>query len=300
MTCYKRDRSSFFLAIQSFDNGSCYITINRMIKECFIFHFPELEDTSTNRWKSKHNNCCSIWIPSDRAGDSFKDKICFWAQQANQFLWLSPNSSPIRSHFNGADIPYCFAGDFNLQLDGTAQRTVLGEAEYRVKYGDISDEKRSYYLSLLMQSIKQMACFLPIPKRPLYRFPSLFFSSIPLAQDRCDSFVHQLITFAGSQFTSAQIITPTLRVQKPEMKNLSLNDKIQAWQSIYSDSANINIDLSSINGATIVIVDDLYQSGTTMLAYASFLKNHGAGSIYGLSCVKSMKNSDNTNNSRQI
>lgn len=296
MTCFRRDRSAFFFAIQSYDNGSCNITINQSIKECLNFHFPELEGASPTGWKSKQNDCCGIWIPSDRIDDSLTSRITSWAQLANQFLWLSPNSSPIRSFFEGADIQYCFAGDFNLKSEDMARRTVLGEAEYLVKYGDISDEERRINLDILKQSIKQMGCFLPIQRRAFFRFSPLIFSSIPSEQDRCDSFIHQLTTFAGNQFTFAQIITPTLRVQKPKMKNLSLGDKINTWKSIYGNSTNIDIDLSSISGATIVIVDDLYQSGTTMWAYAEFLKKHGAGNIYGLSCVKSMRNSDNTNN----
>lgn len=42
------------------------------------------------------------------------------------------------------------------------------------------------------------------------------------------------------------------------------------------------------------MVDDLYQSGTTMWEYAKFLKTLGARFVFGIVCVKSLRDSDNT------
>ena len=43
----------------------------------------------------------------------------------------------------------------------------------------------------------------------------------------------------------------------------------------------------------MLLVDDLYQSGTTMWTLARFLKDNGAKSVYGLACVKSWRDSNN-------
>lgn len=42
------------------------------------------------------------------------------------------------------------------------------------------------------------------------------------------------------------------------------------------------------------MVDDLYQSGATMWEYAKFLKSLGAICVFGIVCVKSLRDSDNT------
>jgi len=43
----------------------------------------------------------------------------------------------------------------------------------------------------------------------------------------------------------------------------------------------------------IIIIDDLYQSGFTMWTVAQLLKNKGAKKVFGLACVKSLRDTDN-------
>ena len=43
----------------------------------------------------------------------------------------------------------------------------------------------------------------------------------------------------------------------------------------------------------VLIVDDLYQSGTSMWSYAKYLKSLGATEVLGLVAVKSQRDSDN-------
>ena len=45
----------------------------------------------------------------------------------------------------------------------------------------------------------------------------------------------------------------------------------------------------------VIIIDDLYQSGVSMWSYAKFLKSLGAKRVMGISAVKSLRDSDNTN-----
>ena len=86
-------------------------------------------------------------------------------------------------------------------------------------------------------------------------------------------------------------ISPSLKKDKPSMKQLSVEAKIEAWAEIY-DSGSVVLD-KVIEGKNIIIIDDLYQSGTTIWKYASFLKEHGARVVCGVVCVKSLKDSDN-------
>lgn len=64
------------------------------------------------------------------------------------------------------------------------------------------------------------------------------------------------------------------------------------WEKIYN-SGNVLLN-GDIIGKNIVIVDDLYQSGVTMWQYARYLKSQGANQVWGLVCVKSLRDSDNT------
>ena len=49
----------------------------------------------------------------------------------------------------------------------------------------------------------------------------------------------------------------------------------------------------SVNDKTILIIDDLYQSGVSVWSLAKFLKENGAREVYALACVKSWRDTDN-------
>jgi len=49
----------------------------------------------------------------------------------------------------------------------------------------------------------------------------------------------------------------------------------------------------TVDGKSVLIVDDLYQSGVSAWSLARFLKSRGARRVYGLACVKSWRDTDN-------
>lgn len=96
----------------------------------------------------------------------------------------------------------------------------------------------------------------------------MIISTIPTEANKLNNFLEELTQNVCCAFDYAEAIAPTLKISKPQMKSLSLVEKkINAWKEIYSTADNIDLDLSSSKDTTVVIVD-LYQSGTTMLAYA--------------------------------
>lgn len=295
-TEYKRDRSFFWFRITENTDGSYNIAVNSHLLSCIKFHFPELEDASPTKWdKNSRYDYFDLWIPASNADLIDLSCIKRWAEFAgNRCLWITP-SQEMLLHFHPDALDYCIAGDFNFDFT-TGQRTILGDAEYKVKYGNISDEQKKECFAILQKSIIKLADLLPIKKAGFSRYSNLIFSSIPAETSKNNSFIQDLVYAASVNYDSAGTIIPTLNISKPQMKSLSREEKISVWKSIYETPANIDINLSSISGSTIVIIDDLYQSGTTMLAYADFLKQHGAGSIFGLSCVKSLRDSDNLAN----
>jgi predicted amidophosphoribosyltransferase len=90
-----------------------------------------------------------------------------------------------------------------------------------------------------------------------------------------------------------KLIQPQLLVSKPKIKQLNLKKKVIEWRKIYQNNNPIDIDDKIVKKQDVVIIDDLYQSGITMWSYAKFLKKLGAKRVFGLVCVKTMRNSDN-------
>lgn len=92
-------------------------------------------------------------------------------------------------------------------------------------------------------------------------------------------------------FKSDSIVQAEISLDKPELKNLDKRTKIATWQQIYSADA---VKLScSVKDSDVYIIDDLYQSGTTIWSYAKFLKAQGARRVYGIACVKTLRDTDN-------
>ena len=291
-TEYKRDRSVFWFRITENQDGGYNFDINQDFVRCIDFRFPELEATSPTRWRKNDKfDYLSLWIPADRAHEIDLNAIKEWAEFAgNECIWIKPRR--MIQYFPDGTLEFCIAGDLNVDIEHS-RKTRLGEAEHQVKYGTLTDGERRFFFDILKTSIVKMENLLPIPQVPFERITPLIFSSIPAEPVKNNSFVQNLTSIASTNFYSSSAINPVLNIHKPQIKSIRVEDKINSWRTIYSNSRNINLNLSFIAGATVVIVDDLYQSGTTMLAYAEFLKRHGAGNIYGLCCVKAMRNSDN-------
>ncbi|MGH6834799.1 MAG: hypothetical protein ACREC9_04445 [Methylocella sp.] len=85
-------------------------------------------------------------------------------------------------------------------------------------------------------------------------------------------------------------ISPLVRFRKVKqsVKNIALCDK---WESL--EFAQLEV-CANINGRKIILIDDKYQSGTTLQFVASKLFAAGASEVLGLSCVKTWRDTDNT------
>ena len=87
------------------------------------------------------------------------------------------------------------------------------------------------------------------------------------------------------------LVKATLTAAKQSAKNLSVGQKIAQWEKIVEDKG---IRLSrSVRGSSVVVVDDLYQSGASLWSFAKYLKAEQAAIVVGLPCVKSLRDTDN-------
>ena len=76
--------------------------------------------------------------------------------------------------------------------------------------------------------------------------------------------------------------------EKESIKSSKVEDK---W--LYLEKSKLNFDGLDLNGKNIILIDDKYQSGTTIQFVGMKLQKAGAKNVYGLSFVKTMRDTDN-------
>ena len=77
--------------------------------------------------------------------------------------------------------------------------------------------------------------------------------------------------------------------QKESLKDLPVAEKWSGW-----DASCLCYDQDMISGKSIVLLDDKYQSGATMHYVASALLVAGASEVHGLTVVKTLRDTDNS------
>lgn len=100
------------------------------------------------------------------------------------------------------------------------------------------------------------------------------------------AFVREIVS-GLKEFDFSDISSSLSWNKKTELKNAdSLEDKLDALL----DSHLVIADDVDLEGKSILLVDDLYQSGLTMQYVAMMLKNAGCSRVFGLTLVKSLGN----------
>lgn len=273
----KRLRSELWISV-NIDN----IVTSYKFKELLSFNLG-LND---NHWCKTRNNNYLLNLD-----DIFlEQKVQIFLDYINRFIWLSLNNH-IKNYFDDNILDYCVATDFNFNFDdGT--RTSVGEAEFSLKYrrSKINDQEAKYYGNLLVNRIKDCYDILPINKK------KVCFTTIPFNfnENENDKLSYNLVQKISSILYNYNVFF--LKCYKPSFKNKTLNDKIDIWNEIYSNRSKFKFfGKVDIMDKDVIIIDDLYQSGVSMWSYAKFLKSLGAKRVMGISAVKSLRDSDNTN-----
>jgi len=187
------------------------------------------------------------------------------------------------------ELDSCIALDYNFESREHATRTEIGELVYRAKYKGSKGavQKIVQHLESVIKRIPGrkgglQSCMSYIPPEPD--------KSYDLPRELAKLLVMKL---EGTQLLRKEIplVRPVLEVNKPIFKELMVGRKITAWEKILTEG---KIRLSgSIEGCAVYVIDDLYQSGATMWSYAKYLKSCGASAVFGLACVKTLRDTDN-------
>lgn len=283
---FERTRSDFWITV--YENDDAYsISTNDKYVDIINYFFPILEKNSPKKWRKSENyaNMSNLWLPEGCYDQNIMTEFINWSDEVtNNVLWLSLNKN-IKEYFDD-ELDYCIASDFNIVYG--EGRTEIGEAEYQLKYNieDLNVTERNQYANIIMSKMLDNCKYIPFNNRLNWCVSPMSateYGKTKLAWQMAEEISKQL---------SLSFIKPILSCDKPQMKQLSIKEKIEIWEKIYYDKGVI-LD-NQIRGKNVIVVDDLYQSGATMWEYAKFLKSLGARCVFGIVCVKSLRDSDNT------
>lgn len=283
---FGRNRSEFWITV--YENEDCYsISTNERYIDIINYAFPNLVANSPTKWKKseKYNNMSNLWIPEGCYTQEVMNDFLEWCNEVTQnVLWIHLNKN-IEDYFYD-ELDYCIASDFNIVYG--EGRTEIGEAEYQLKYNidNLSEKEQTQYADLIMHRMLDNCKYIPI-----YNTLDWCISPMPASNEGKTKMAWQMAE-AMSRQLNFSFIAPTLNCDKPQMKQLTVEDKIAIWKEIY-DNNNVVLN-SHVRGKNIIVVDDLYQSGATIWEYAKYLKKMGAKQVCGIVCVKSLRDSDNT------
>jgi len=279
----RRDRSSFWVRIFENDDNFIVFLTNKYTYNIIVTCYPALEEVSTRGWNAKEQNY-TVRVSCEKHEKTINDFIQ-WAENANKYIWLKTNKNT-ESYFSN-ELNCCVAVDWNISFEEN-KRTCVGEAEYYLKYryprGDISDKQAENYAHTLATSIMECFEYLPISNEE-----NILVTSLP-SYEGLNNLSWNMAKYVCKQ-VGATLMEATLFAEKQQVKGLPFDKKINMWKSLF-DSGSIKFS-ESVMDKTVLIVDDLYQSGASMWTYAKYLKSMGANKVIGLVAVKSQRDSDN-------
>jgi predicted amidophosphoribosyltransferase len=185
------------------------------------------------------------------------------------------------------ELEFCVALDFNKR-GPQDRRTEIGEWEYRAKYGQDKDAATK-----LLKPLRTGLHWLPWARlaqpRLITYVPCEAKRKVYLARDLAIALVQQSRRRAWG--VADPLLGAELKGPKPSAKNLTVSQKRAQWRDLLA-AGGIALG-RSVKGCSVIILDDLYQSGTSLWSFAKYLKGHGAAHVVGLVCVKSLRDSDN-------
>ena len=217
----------------------------------------------------KRSKYMGLWLPID-------DKRVYRA--VGEFITKYNNTVFIRDSLN-----LSCAIDKNMKSPdplptGERNYTKIGRLEYKAKYLEST--------SALEELVYIVDDF--IRRTPIYNdadviiaVPSSNVDTISLTQ----SIVNRLATLQSPYNTTDAI---KWCKNKPPLKTVSVQEK---WDLLEQTELCVRGD--SLIGKRVILLDDMYQSGTTLNYIGRQILQAGARAVYGLTLVKSLSNTDN-------
>jgi predicted amidophosphoribosyltransferase len=265
-------------------DGSWKLVLPRYYAGLFEVSFPSLVKKARAGFRDSSTGKTRIATFSDLDEQGVR-RIQGFLEWYGRAVCVSTNEH-LESHF-ADELDFCLALDFT-RPSPDQDRTPIGEWEYQAKYHQ--DEAA---LAGLAKELCQAARWLPPSRMPQPRL----LTYVPSDPDREFYLPAELVEAIRQDMPAAfwgvedPLVIPTLTVDKESAKDLTVAEKIAQWEEIVQAKG---IRLSrSVRGCSVIVVDDLYQSGASLWSYAKYLKGRQAGMVAGLACVKSLRDTDN-------
>jgi predicted amidophosphoribosyltransferase len=187
-----------------------------------------------------------------------------WQERRGKLIFLRDN------------LDFSIALDFNLAEAG--RYTKLGQAEHDAKNNQDKDavDALAAACSAAIKGIPVLdshglVCAVPPSAGKKWDLPTEIASRVASSLGRTDVTKH--LNFAST---------------KESIKGMPLKQK---WGALEKGKLQVG---KAVNGRHVLLVDDKYQSGTTMQFVASKLLEAGAVRVSGVCCVKTWRDTDNT------
>jgi predicted amidophosphoribosyltransferase len=180
----------------------------------------------------------------------------------------------LEGHFKN-ELAEAYAIDFNFeQGKQPLEYTNAGKAEHLAK-----EEQHPKAIEGLAKALAKVIELHPTMNR------ADFIAAVPPRPSKDFHLPVELVKQIGGLLNRDTGLAVT-KIEHEKLKNLAVEDKVKTLLNAFTLH-------EPVKGKTIVLIDDLYQSGVTLWSLARFLKQNGARAVYGLTCVKSWSDSDN-------
>lgn len=171
--------------------------------------------------------------------------------------------------------------DSNLTDNTSGQYTAIGALEHKGK-----NNRDQNAINQLADTVSQVIQHLP------YYKDADFICSVPPRPDK-DFDLPSSVTSLVSRKLGKQDVTGgfAFNGQKSSVKAVTFDEKWNVWEGAqvsFQNSPTFNV-----KDKTIILIDDKYQSGITIQYIAMKLQQAGAHEVYGLSFVKTLRDTDN-------
>lgn len=193
----------------------------------------------------------------------------------------------LRGRFSD-ELDFVLALDFTRPSLAAKDRTEIGEWVYQAKYN-----RDGPSLVGLSSELCHAVRRLPLSKVPTPRLLSYVPSDPGRGFCLPATLAKAVRNGLPTTFWTVEdpLVVPTLTSSKKPAKNLSVVQKMAEWEKMVE---NKSIRLSRpVKGCSVIVVDDLYQSGVSLWSFAKYLKAQQASMVVGLACVKSLRDTDN-------
>lgn len=168
--------------------------------------------------------------------------------------------------------------DLNFEDNVSGRKTHLGQLEELAKHH--ADEVAIQELvSRAAETVRDIVAFRDAPY--LCAIPAMASKSFDLPTELAGRLAKHM---------DKKNLTPHFRLENKarSLKECSLEEKWQVWEK-----ADFSYNGPSLDGASVVVIDDKYQAGVTIHYFSSLLEKLRAKSIYGLCMVKTLRDTDN-------